>query len=229
MEKTPLARIERRFTLNMGRVASLTSIYENTPEKSIPNAQRQDLLRSAVVFIHASIEDMVRELLKWKNPIESDTFAGSLKFVMDPDGFETKDKITIAELRRWKDKTVSSILDESTEVHLKKRSFNDTTELASTIKLLGVDVQTFEAHLPAIAECMVRRHNIVHRSDRPDHTLFTHGQPTALSFDDVKKWYLATGQVGKLLFAALAPPPKPPSIKKAVRLQIPKRPKKISK
>jgi hypothetical protein len=79
----PGDRIGKRFRLNMGRVGSLISLFKTLKGQKIDvtESQKGDLLRSAVVFLHASLEDLLREALRWKRPFDNAEFTSKLRFV----------------------------------------------------------------------------------------------------------------------------------------------------
>lgn len=61
---TALHQINDRFQENLTRVDHLLKIYEETAPgtQGRQPVERTDLLRSAVVFLHASLEDFIRSL-----------------------------------------------------------------------------------------------------------------------------------------------------------------------
>src|SRR5688500_7973359 len=54
-----------RFNLNMGRVENLVTVFESIEED---NAKSRDVLRASVVLLHASLEDVLRQLLIYRMP-----------------------------------------------------------------------------------------------------------------------------------------------------------------
>ena len=61
--------IENRFNGNLERVGHLVEIYETlTAGPGRRPVDTSDILRSAVVFLHAALEDFLRSLLEWKLP-----------------------------------------------------------------------------------------------------------------------------------------------------------------
>lgn len=63
------ADIERRFAANLDRVQHLMDIYQNAGSgMGRRPVETTDVLRSAVVFLHATLEDFLRTLLAWRLP-----------------------------------------------------------------------------------------------------------------------------------------------------------------
>jgi hypothetical protein len=61
--------IENRFNGNLERVEHLVALYETlTTGPGRRPVDTSDILRSAVVFLHATLEDFLRSLLEWKLP-----------------------------------------------------------------------------------------------------------------------------------------------------------------
>jgi len=62
--------IELRFRANLARVDDLIDLYETialvVPGKKLTKAS--DILRAAVVLLHATLKDLLRSLAGWKLP-----------------------------------------------------------------------------------------------------------------------------------------------------------------
>ena len=59
--------IEDRLTINLRRVRNLIARYPATGSGR-RSVEDSDLLRAAVVLLHATLEDVVRGVLEWKLP-----------------------------------------------------------------------------------------------------------------------------------------------------------------
>jgi hypothetical protein len=152
---------------NLARVENLVSLY-GPATVGRRKVQDTDVLRGAVVLLHAGMEDYIRSLMIWK----IDTFSAE---VLSGYGFAngTKrppTKLTLGDLSAYRGKTIDELIAESVRSHLDEfQSFNDLGEVKRALKQCGivaaeVDAVDF-AHLP---ELIVRRHNIVHKADRND-------------------------------------------------------------
>jgi hypothetical protein len=63
------SEIEIRFKSNLERVDHLVALYDTaTTGPGRRPVDKSDILRSAVVFLHATLEDFLRSLLEWKLP-----------------------------------------------------------------------------------------------------------------------------------------------------------------
>jgi hypothetical protein len=63
--------IKERFEVNLSRVQSLIDLYGERAPQGGPgrrSVRDTDLLRAAVVLLHAALEDIVRSVTEWKLP-----------------------------------------------------------------------------------------------------------------------------------------------------------------
>lgn len=59
-----LLTLEERFRINLDRVRSVVALYDQVtgPSPGRPGVQESELLRVAVVYLHAAPEDLLRGL-----------------------------------------------------------------------------------------------------------------------------------------------------------------------
>jgi hypothetical protein len=89
-------QIDQKFRANVERVRALVSLYEGNVSgvpgrKPVPVA---DLLRAAVVLLHATLEDLVRSLAEWKFP---DAPAASLVGIWFAGSKKPREKLDLGE------------------------------------------------------------------------------------------------------------------------------------
>jgi hypothetical protein len=101
---------------------------------------------------------------------------------------------------------VNAILTNSLNAYLSKSTFNNTAEVVATLKLIGLQTAGFSKFMSDISSCMERRHFIVHRGDRPDYSLTTHGPPKGISASDVSRWHRSISEFGTKLLSQLNQP-----------------------
>ena len=66
-----LDTISDNFNENLARVENLVVTYESHPDtqgRGRKSAELLDILRAAVVFLHAALEDALRSIARWKLP-----------------------------------------------------------------------------------------------------------------------------------------------------------------
>ncbi|WP_274630124.1 hypothetical protein [Arvimicrobium flavum] len=160
-----LEQIIELLNANLVRVENLTSRY-GPPRPGRKALNDTDMLRAALVLLHASMEEFLRSLLIWRAPSSAkeviDTFplAGTGK--KHPANFQ------LGSLVAHRGKTVEELIRQSATEYLEAySSFNDVGDVVKAIRTCGVPQQTVEAHdFRGLAAMIERRHNIVHKADR---------------------------------------------------------------
>lgn len=191
--------IKTRFEENLARVENLVKLYE---EKVRPhgrgrkNALSTDVLRAAVVLLHATLEDLLRSIGFWKWPDTNDAellnkipFTGS-------DPRRRAEKINLGYLINLRGKTVDDVIKQSIEEYLDRSSFNNTKEIASFLESIGVDTKAVKANFPSLEELMKRRHLIVHQADRDDSGGRGQHRIRSIGTKTVKAWVEAVKSFG---------------------------------
>lgn len=150
---------------NIGRVDNLISLYgPETPGRK--TVHETDILRGALVLLHAGMEDYLRSLMVWK----IDTYsAETLNAFGFPNGSKRPpQKVTLGDLSAYRGKSVDELISYAVKYHLEEfQSFNDRGEVKKALKQCGVSSQAIEAHnFDKLSEMIERRHNIVHKGDR---------------------------------------------------------------
>lgn len=159
-----------RVTENFGRVKSLINLSETRDAHT-----KQDVLRAAVVFLHATIEDLLRFLGSACLPRAGADVLNRIGFVLGDD--RLADKIQLGTLSRHRGKTVDELIDNSVSAHLDRRSFSSTNDIATHLADCGFPtIPRSDEIYPKLSQMIQRRHAIVHRADRvqdPDGTFRT--------------------------------------------------------
>lgn len=162
-----LVAITELLDKNLERVENLVSLYGD-PTPGRQKVKDTDVLRAALVLLHASIEDYLRSLLVWK----IDTFdAETLSAYGLPNGKPNPPKkFGMSELAQHKGKSVDDLIAEAVKTHLEEyQSFNHLGDVKDALKTCGVVSMTVENHdFDKLPEMIARRHNIVHKADRND-------------------------------------------------------------
>lgn len=68
------AQIQERLELNIARVKNLVDIYETHltgTGRGRRGHAKTDVLRAATVLLHATVEDVLRSIARWKLPLAS--------------------------------------------------------------------------------------------------------------------------------------------------------------
>lgn len=146
--------LRTRTEENLERVRHLVSIYESrgTDEKS-RGKHDADLLRAAVVLLHAALEDFVRSLVAWKLPISAPETIGKSRL-----------QVPLEQILSKRDQSVDSIVRETIDELLSRRTYNNKDDVANALKSIGLE--TSKLKIAELEVAMTRRHKIVHRADR---------------------------------------------------------------
>ena len=176
----------RRCISNLYRVGRLigASIREND----------QDILRSAVVFLHATVEDCLRSIAAAFLPRASEAALNPVPLIGMPSS--RAEKFRLGRLSSHRDKTVSEVIALSVEAYLRHVTFGRPSEIVEQFEPLGFQMDALRPHFPLLEAMMQRRHQIVHRADHN-----CNGELVALEKDDVLKWADAVFQILAMLMA----------------------------
>lgn len=157
------AEIESRFRENLARVDNLVAVYRGAASaQGSVSVEAVDVLRAAVVFLHATLEDLLRSLLMWKLPLAD---AQHLKIVPLA-GKKPRASFTLDDLAPFRGKTVDDLIARSVSVDLERSNFNDPGEVDLVLERIGLVTTQLDPYRDRLGPMMKRRHWIVHRADR---------------------------------------------------------------
>lgn len=190
--------IAERFRHNAARVRRLVALHDAVP--SVAGAgpgDAADVLRSAVVFLHAALEDLVRNLVELRLPHAGPDVLRRIPLA----GLRRGEKFTLGELARFRGATVGDVIRRSVDAHLATASYGNMGDILIALDQAGIEAEPLHSHRGAIAALMARRHLIVHRADLQT-TASGHAH-RPLARGDVVVWIEAVEAAGDAL-AALA-------------------------
>lgn len=194
-------QIEARFQRNLERVQALLELYRaGITGAGHPPVHQADVLRAAVVFLHATLEDVVRSSLEWRLPDAAPEHLVEVTLL----GCERRSKFTLVDLARHRGKTVAELLAESVIESLERSSFNQVNDLALALRRIQMDpLAILASHGDDLDGMMKRRHWIVHRADRDQQPGSDHLRTRLLSPMTVETWKNAVERFGAALLGAL--------------------------
>ena len=200
-----IADIRSTLEQNLARVENLVNTYESYPDslgRGRKSAEVLDTLRAAVVFLHASMEDVLRTVARWKLPGADQETLNTIPLVGQ--GSNPK-KFLLGDLTPHRHKTIDQLLMESVEASLEQSNYNNTAEVASLLTSIGLDVAKLNGQFPQLQEMMERRHQIVHRADRQDQVIGSGDhQIRAINKETVRAWIGDVRTFSEALFQELA-------------------------
>jgi hypothetical protein len=202
--KPMLDRIQDNLRHNLDRVESLVSTYESHPDAQ--GAGRKsvtvlDILRAAVVLLHASLEDVLRSVARWRLPAAPAPVLNEIPLVGH--GPNPK-KFLLGDLAAYRGRTVDDLFEESVRAHLEHSNYNNTGEVSALLTSVGIDPASVCATFPELQALMERRHQIVHRADRQE-TVSGSGdhEVRGINKQTVREWAAAVNRFASELFAQL--------------------------
>jgi hypothetical protein len=195
--------IDNRFRSNLTRVRALVAVYQERAGAGSgrSDVQTTDLLRAAVVFLHATMEDALRSVLAWKWPL-TDARA-QLKDIGVLVGGEPQQKVTLADLIAHRGSSVDDVIRASIGAYLEKSNFNNLGDVKAALVRSGLDVALVAPYERPLAAMMARRHLIVHRVDRHDVQGSGHHAAASLGQSMMWSWIAAVEGLCSAIVAAL--------------------------
>lgn len=178
-----------RLASNIGRVHNLVSTYRllvghQRGRKSIGHT---DVLRSAVVLLHASLEDFLRSLASCYLPSASSEVLNLIPLKVAGKASRAE-RFSLGSLKEHLGKLVDDLIKESVEAYLERSNYNNTTEIVALLASLEIDVDPCRQFFPELDKMMSRRHQIVHRADCVTDTGKGRHSATSLSVTTVERW-----------------------------------------
>jgi hypothetical protein len=172
-----------RMGYNSSRVERLVKIYKKTPRTVDRDAS--DILRAAVVLLHASLEDYLRSLAAAYLPFTSPDVLNDVP--LSGKGRERAEKFLLGSLAAFRGQSVDQVIERSIADYLEHTTFNNCREVARLLESLSVDISTVRSFFPELDALMARRHQIVHRADLHDPAL-RDIRMHPIAAEDVEKW-----------------------------------------
>lgn len=164
-----------RFAENIARVESLINLHKflvkllnNSPRKAtateeeLPPPDAVDVLRSAVILLHATLEDFLRSLLIANVPRTNNEIFRKISLAGTSRGSTS---FKIKDLVQHKGKTIDEVLDESIEESLYQQSFSGAGQVKDALKGLGMPIDKIDVDFAEMEKMIQRRHDIVHIAD----------------------------------------------------------------
>jgi len=159
--------ITRNFFSNIQRVRDLTQIHlqieANPTQYSLVYAA--DVLRAAVMLLHATLEDLLRGLYRWKLPDRGAEQWSKIPLKGLANGNHPK-PFHFGNLKDYSEITVKDLLNQSLDEYLNYTNYNRIEDITTLLSEIEIDKEAIETYFPDLMQMMLRRHNIVHRADR---------------------------------------------------------------
>lgn len=155
-----------RFSENMKRVTGLVDLHVTVTELKLPGQHAQgDILRAAVVFAHASLEDLLRQIAQNFLPYADEQTLNQIPLA---GAFGRAEKFALGKLSQHRGKSVDVLISESVASYLALSNFNNVADIVQLLRSVRIDPEPdddIKEIYSALSEMMERRHQIVHRAD----------------------------------------------------------------
>lgn len=200
-----LADAFTRLNYNFSRVENLCTLYKETSTKKQGRVlvHQADILRSAVVFMHAMLEDCLRTIAAHYLPLANEDFLNKVPLV----GLNTSgkpEKFNLGELHKFKGITVDQLIAQSVSSYLDRTSFNNVADITSLLRTLSIETSRLSEFYPSLEKMISRRHNIVHRGDRSERPGKGKQYANSIRLSDVEKWASQSNLFLERVFISLA-------------------------
>ena len=200
------------FRENQRRVENLISAAKDLSVG--PPAQielSQDVLRAAVVFLHSSLEEIVRNLYVQRLPnVQNRESLNRIPLLTDPPNIRPT-QVLLGQLAQFRGQFVENVIVRSIEAYVSSFNLNNTTQLAQSLQLLEIEVVKLEEYFPELNRLMARRHQIVHQMDRTNEFDPLTVPLSPIDVISVSRWKLTLEEFASALFALYSDQPSSPA------------------
>lgn len=186
-------QIRLRFEDNIGRAQNLVVVYREIAGQGQGRrpVHSTDILRAAIVFAHAALEEVFRGLATWKYPAAGEQVLNEVPLVGLTE-HSRPEKFFLGKLANHRQKTVQELINESVRSYLGSFTVNNTTDISGFLRKISVDPDAVSHEFAQLTELISRRHHIVHQADRNDIPGRGNHRARGINPDDVARWLGAT-------------------------------------
>lgn len=206
--------VAERLATNVGRVQSLVKTYTSLikPGQGRSSVEQADVLRAAVILLHAALEEVMRSTEELHLPNAKKEAFKLLKFMPSGgDGNDAAEKFSLVDLAGYRNQTVNDIFDQAIAFHLDRSNYNNIADLIKPLARLNLqheflsDDKDLDAKLlrSSLEAMMKRRHWIAHRADRNPKSGTGHHAAQSISPKTVNSWIAAVEKFAKLVIVQL--------------------------
>lgn len=161
-----LKQLHSRFWHTLTRTYALIHVAtglgtdDDPPELS---AEGEDIIRAMIVFLYASIEDFLRELVRI---LYERLSGGRLDKIQIRVGSKNFNTIGLGTLARHPDKLFADVVRDSVNNWLTDKNFSNVPAVRAILRDLEVKIEkNWTDYFKSLGQLMRRRHRIVHKAD----------------------------------------------------------------
>jgi hypothetical protein len=181
--------IRKTFLANIDRVRHLAGFFEILSEsgRGRTPVHITDILRSSVILLHATLEELLRQLIILKYPEMDEATLNEIPLVgLNDHG--RPEKFFLGKLSLHRGKSIEDLLEASVRAHSNNFSANSANDVCYVLKKLGIDISVVQPEIARLDEFIQRRHHIVHQADRNHRSGKGHHATNPLRLETVMGW-----------------------------------------
>lgn len=193
------------FAENIARVDHLLAAAARLDDPGTDSVLSKEVLRAAVVFLHSTLEEVIRSLYVHKLPHVSVEHLNTVPLAgRDPS--PRPKAIALGDLRIFSGQFVDNVIIESINRYVDMLSLNNSTQLVHCLELAEIPHADKAEFLGPLDALMRRRHQVVHQMDRSNAL-----DPLTEPINDIdasvlRSWRSAVEEFTKSLMASVPGP-----------------------
>lgn len=185
---------------NMNRVHRIIGLFEKAEALDIGlPEEREEVLRAAVVLLHSSLEEVVRNLFVERLPKCSVDVLNELSYPTPGNISKTKGVLLGDLFNDYQGRFVDNVIVDAINYHIDRMNINNSTQLSAMLHKVNIDTQELKSTLNELDELMKRRHQIVHQMDRNDRLDPDTRPISPIDLETVRNWFSAMEHFNKII------------------------------
>jgi hypothetical protein len=165
---------------------------------------RADILRTIVVFLHATFEDVLRTAARQRIIAAKADVLNEIPLVGAARS-DRREKFGLGSLDPHRGKTVDQLSDESVQDYLNTKSISSCADVDKVLRQCGLEARPFRRLYPPLNQMMKRRHRIVHQADLSGPSARASHSWTVADTFELMMWLVAVPAFYSLLRGSLDP------------------------
>lgn len=154
------------FAENISRASNLIEASKRLVAQNIDDIEpANDVLRAAVVFLHSSLEEIIRNLYLHRLPSSGAESLNKVPFASHEPSHRPKN-ILLGDLLEYQGQFIENVIRESINQYVNTLNINNANQLVDCLKLANIPLESLKIFLEPLDSLMKRRHQIVHQMDR---------------------------------------------------------------
>lgn len=154
------------FEENQARVSNLIQAAQRLDQtQGDMQGAADDVLRAAVVILHSSLEEVIRNLFLTRLPNASEETLNKIP-IASQRASARPEKFLLGNLLPFQGRLVENVIRDSITAYVDTFSLNNTTQLVTCLEMASLSPERLRPCFPELDAMMSRRHQIVHQMDR---------------------------------------------------------------